>query len=643
MNRYKRVILAMVALAAMSAAIAARPQSAVTVQAVPDLPAGFIMGADVSTLDQVEHAGGKFYNEDGLAQDALAILKHDGVNWIRLRLWHTPVNPADVVVNGKTLSHKGDPVGGGNNDLATTVRLAQRAKALGLKVLLDIHYSDFWADPEKQTKPAAWQDLHGAALQQAVYQYTAKVMQTLEDAHATPDMVQVGNELNGGMLWPDGKTWREAKDAFIGGDDGFVALMKQGIAAIRANDQQHGNRHTPIAVHLANGTSNELYRRVFDLFTRNQVDYDIIGLSYYPYLHGGIEDLRTNMDDIAFRYRKPVAVLEVSYAWTLDNGDNFANIFGPESQKVIGYKATVQGQASLIRDVIDAVNKVPAQRGLGLFYWEPAWLPVAGAGWRTGEGNGWDNQTLFDFSGHALPSLAVFRRVREPARADDAPKLLAPNPLPLTAWAGENWVPPSTLRLPFSDDAERPVYIDWADVPTAKLAQVGQFKLTGDVSGQPPIIALVNVVPRRNQFVDPGFESGTLDGWVITGDKGVVSNERNPGNAHSGQQSLHYWLGQPFSATVSHTFSKLQPGNYVFKAWSAGGGGEKALTLFAKDCGGPTRSAAMSNNGWQQWHQFAVTGIKVTGDQCTVGIQIDGQTGNWGNVDDLDFSREDAS
>ncbi|GAB7127680.1 glycosyl hydrolase 53 family protein [Silvimonas sp. JCM 19000] len=607
---------------------------AIKVQTVPDLPADFIMGADVSTLAAVEQAGGKFYNAAGQPQDAIAILKANGVNWLRLRLWHTPVNAADVVEGGKTISHKGDPVGGGSNDLATTIQLAKRAKAAGLKYLLDIHYSDFWADPQTQTKPAAWQDLHGAALQKAVFDYTADVLKQLDAAGVAPDMIQIGNELNGGMLWPDGKTWQSGPDEVVGGNDGFVALLRQGIAAVRADDAQHGKRHTRIAIHLANGNDNALYRRVFDVLTGAKLDFDIIGLSYYPYLHGGVEDLRRNMDDLAFHYAKPVAVLEVSYAWTLKNGDNWPDLFNADSQKVIGYQASVQGQASLLRDTIDGVAQVPAHRGLGLFYWEPAWLP--NVGWRTGEGNAWDNQTLFDFAGHALPSQAVFRRVRE--KSDWAPRLQIAGPIALSAFVGEAFAPPTSLRLRFDDDAERPVVIAWDDVPAAKTQQPGSFVLKGDASGQ-DISAQVTVSPRRNLFVDSGFEGGTLDDWKLSGPAGVFSNERNPGNAHGGQQSLHYWSSGAFKAEVTHTFSGLKPGTYQFKAWSAGGGGEKSLRLFTRDCG-DDRSAEMKNNGWQQWHAFAISNIKVSGEHCTVGIAIDATPGNWGNVDDVEFSAQ---
>jgi len=359
--------------------------------------AEFIVGADVSTLTEVERHGGRFSRADGTPADPLAILQEHGVGWVRLRLWHMPVNAA------------GEPLGGGNNGLALTLALARRAKAQGLKLLLDIHYSDFWADPAQQTKPAAWATLSGPKLQQALHDYTADVLRAFDAAGAAPDMVQIGNETNGGFVWPDGKTWQQTPDEKIGGDAGFVALLRQGIAAVREHGARSGRR-LPVVLHLADGGDNALYRRVFDGFTREKLDYDVIGLSYYPYFHGPLAGLKANLADLAQRYGKPLLVVETAYGHTLANGDATPNIFNAERAASAGYPATVAGQAQALRDVIDAVAAVP--NGLGVFYWEPAWIPAAGAGWRSGEGNGWDNQALFDFNGRALPSMNALRRGR---------------------------------------------------------------------------------------------------------------------------------------------------------------------------------------------------------------------------------------
>jgi arabinogalactan endo-1,4-beta-galactosidase len=295
--------------------------------------------------------------------------------------------------------------------------------------------------------------------------------------------------------------------------------------------------------------------------------------------------------------------------------------------------------------VIEAVAQVPGGRGLGVFYWEPDWIPVPRSGWRTGEGNGWDNQAMFDTKGQALASLAVFKRVREAGAPQDVPQILAREPMKLNAFVGELWAPPEMVTLPFSDDAQRPVFVQWEDVPADKLATPGHFSLFGEAVGRSvTLVAEVDVTPRRNLIDDSSFEKGTLEGWTVVGEAGVLSNERNPGNAHTGLHSLHYWRGESFKVELLRKFSGIKDGRYSLKAWAAGSGGEKSLQLFARDCGdGAPKTAAMGNTGWQKWKQYTVSGIQVSGGNCTVGVAIDGVTGNWGNVDDIEFLREDGA
>jgi len=192
-----------------------------------------------------------------------------------------------------------------------------------------------------------------------------------------------------------------------------VGLLKQGIQAVRDHDPNHDKpeKRARIIIHLADGGDNELYRRVFDTLTERNVDYDIIGLSYYSYWHGTLNQLKNNMADVSKRYHKDVVIAETAYAFTLENSGGLPNIFGEKEQAIGGYEATVQGQATAIRDVMAAVAHVPDGRGLGIFYWEPDWFPVEGAGWKTGEGDNWANQAMFDAEGHALPSINVFHLV----------------------------------------------------------------------------------------------------------------------------------------------------------------------------------------------------------------------------------------
>ena len=233
----KRNLLALISLVVFSAWACA---DAVSVAPVPDLTRDFIMGADVSMLGQLESSGAVFSDEKGKAGDCLAILKSGGVNWIRVRIWNDPVTREDVVEGGRVLSRAGDPVGGGNDDLAAFIRIAKRAKKLGLKVCADFHYSDFWADPAKQTMPFAWKGLGLDALEKAVYDFTGSSLRSMRAAGAAPDMVQIGNEVDNGFLWPAGKLWSSG-DETVGGEEGFVALLKEAIRAVRETTDGSGS------------------------------------------------------------------------------------------------------------------------------------------------------------------------------------------------------------------------------------------------------------------------------------------------------------------------------------------------------------------------------------------------------------------
>jgi len=363
----------------------------------------FIKGVDISMLPKLESLGAKYY-QDGTEGDLVKILKDNGVNYVRARLW---VDPQSV---------SGESFGGGDSDLQHSIELGKRAHENGMKFLLDIHYSDFWTDPKKQTKPKSWEKLTFKALTKKVYDYTDQVMKAHRDAGVVPEMVQVGNELNGGMLWPDGKSW--------GGDgkefDRLSLLLKAGIQAV--NDNEVNGNDIKIMLHLAEAGDNGLFRWWFDEITKRDVNFDIIGMSYYPWWHGPISKVKDNIHDVITRYNKPVILAETAFPFTSNNGDSLANSYA-EKGPIEGYNVSVEGQAQYLHDMMQFINNIPDQKGLGIFYWEPAWLPIKGATWATkpgmeytndvwNTGNSWENQALFDFSGNALPSLKVFKGLK---------------------------------------------------------------------------------------------------------------------------------------------------------------------------------------------------------------------------------------
>jgi arabinogalactan endo-1,4-beta-galactosidase len=360
----------------------------------------FIKGMDVSTLIEQEECGAKYY-DNGVNGDMLEILKSYGVNSVRLRLWNDPYD------------ENGNPYGAGTNDMDKTIRLARRAKALGMGFLLDLHYSDFWADPGKQNVPKAWTGYDVKELEQAVYDFTLESMQTLHREGVAPTMVQVGNELTNGLLWPTGK-----KPEF----DNIATYINAGIRAVRKADS-----NVPIMIHLDNGGLNAMYVEWFDNFVAHGGDFDIIGLSYYPFWHGTLDELEFNMNDMAKRYGKKIVVAEVSMGFSMEDYRSYENrpldqlkgmATKPELVEKLPYPMTPQGQADFMQDIMTRIARVPG--GLGFYYWEPGWIPVPGCGWAneaallyTKEngpgGNEWANQALFDYDGNTLPALAVIK------------------------------------------------------------------------------------------------------------------------------------------------------------------------------------------------------------------------------------------
>lgn len=336
-----------------------------------------IRGVDISFLDQVEQLGGVYY-ENNQPDDLLAILKRHSVTHIRLRIWHTPEN--------------------GINGLESTLRMARRIDSAGFKLLLNFHYSDTWADPGHQTKPAAWQGLSFQTLNDSVFEYTRRVISELKAQNTLPDIVQIGNEIGCGMLWDEGRVCGSFNSPQQWSN--LLQLIQSGIDGVNA---AAGNDNTvKIMIHLPSGGDNAACRRFLDHLLPGHIDFDIIGLSFYPWWHGTLNDLAANCSDLASRYGQDIIIAETAYPWTLDWYDAKHNIVGDSSQLHPGYTATVEGQYSYLHDFIEVVKNIHSEKGLGFFYWEPAYISVPPLL------SPWENMTLFDFQGNLLPSINSF-------------------------------------------------------------------------------------------------------------------------------------------------------------------------------------------------------------------------------------------
>ena len=302
----------------------------------------FIKGADVSWITQMENAGRKFYNASGTEKECLQLMKDLGMNSIRLRVW---VNPADGWCNK-----------------ADVLAKATRAKNLGLKILIDFHYSDSWADPGKQFKPAAWASQNVMQLAQSVTAHTTDVLNTLKTNGITPVWVQVGNETNDGMLWPEGKASTNMNN--------FAQFVNAGYNAVKAVDA-----NIKVIVHVSNGHDNDLFRWLFDGLKNNSANWDIIGMSLYP-SPGTWSTMNTqclaNMNDMVARYNKDVMIVEIGMSWDQ----------APASK-------------DFISDLITKTKAVTGGRGLGVFYWEPESY------------NNWQGYTLGAFDNSGKPTIAL--------------------------------------------------------------------------------------------------------------------------------------------------------------------------------------------------------------------------------------------
>lgn len=363
----------------------------------------FIKGMDISSLNELERLGARYY-QDGQERELVGLLKDYGTNAVRLRLWNDPY------------SESGVPYGAGTNDLDTTVRLGRRALDKGMDFLLDLHYSDFWADPGKQCIPKAWRGMDVPQLEQAVYDFTRQTLTELKDRGAFPTMVQVGNELSNGLLWPYGR---------VPDYDRIAGFVSAGIRAVRSVAPG-----LPVMLHLDNGGNNALYREWFDEYVKRGEDFEVIGLSYYPFWHGTLQDLEDNMHDISARYGKELIVAEVSMGHTMEDYASYEKLSADRRKGMatkselaakIEYPMTEDGQSDFMQDFLTRISRVKGCRGF--YYWEPAWLPVPGSGWANedalayvGEegpgGNEWANQALFDYRGNALKALETIRDFR---------------------------------------------------------------------------------------------------------------------------------------------------------------------------------------------------------------------------------------
>ncbi|HEX5856933.1 MAG TPA: glycosyl hydrolase 53 family protein [Microbacterium sp.] len=618
-------------IAAPAAAEEGPVQAGIVVKKVENLPADFINGVDVSSVIALEHSGVIFRDAAGRPADLFDVLADAGVTDVRVRVWNDPFDA------------EGHGYGGGTVDVDRAVEIGRRATAAGLRVLVDFHYSDFWADPAKQEAPKAWESLTVAEKAVQVEEFTLDALQRMSAAGVDVRMVQVGNETNNGV-------------AGVTGWAGMSQIFSAGSAAVR-----EAYPDALVAVHFTNPESAGRYAGYAANLAANDVDYDVFASSYYPFWHGSLTNLTTVLAQVADTYGKKVMVAETSWVNTLADGDGHGNVIDLASEAT-QYPVSVQGQATAVRDVIQAVADV-GSAGIGVFYWEPAWLPVGppesleanralwerdGSGWASsfaGEydpvdagqyygGSAWENQALFAFDGTALESLNVFAYARTGAVAPL--EVTHVETISRTVTAGDPLGLPATVAVTFNDGSVVDEAVTWSDA-SSWIDGPGEYEISGRTASGLATSATI-VVKAANFLRNPGFEATDTSMWSLTGTGAVMRSTENP---RTGTRSTNFWSGSAYSFALSQKVTGLAPGTYRATA-SLQGEGENAesdvrITLSTTPSGA-SASAPFAMNGWLAWSTPSTAGIPVAaGDIVTVAISANLPAAAWGSIDDVEL------
>ena len=609
------------------------------VEKVENLPEDFILGMDASSVLAEEASGVKYYNFDGEEQDVFKTLAQSGVNYIRVRVWN---NPYDADGNG---------YGGGNCDIDTAVEIGKRATKYGMKLLVDFHYSDFWADPAKQMVPLAWKDMSIDEKVEALYEYTKECLQKLKKAKVDVGMVQIGNETTGSFCGES--TWYHMQKLFSAGSKAVREVFPDAL----------------VALHFTNPEKVTNYADYAQKLDSYSLDYDVFASSYYPYWHGTLENLSQVLTQVNETYGKKVMVVETSYAYTAEDTDFFGNTISDGSGITKNYPFTVQGQATAVRDVIDTMANTPG--GIGVVYWEGTWITVGQNSWEENSekwekyGSGWassyataydpddagqyyggsavDNQAMFDASGKPLESLRVFNLVRYGNQVEVKPDAL--EDVNLICDMGKPITLPKTINAIMTDSSRSAVDVAWnvtdAELQAMADGGVAKYELTGTAGGM-TAHAYISVV-AYNYLQNDSFETGDLTGWTLT-EHGMANElcvENKLADSLTGTYHMHFWSGTPDSVefTLEQEVADLGTGTYKFSISIMGGdAGETDIYAYVKINGQIVKTGALGITSYGNWDTATINGIEYTqGDTISVGIYVKCQgsgNGAWGKIDD---------
>lgn len=592
---------------------------------------------DASCVPALEASGVRYYNFDGEEADVFQVLAQNGINYIRVRVW---VDPYDS--NGRSY-------GGGNCDIDTAAEIGKRATKYGMKLLVDFHYSDFWADPGKQMAPKAWKEMDIDQKTEALGAYTVESLQKLKEAGVDVGMVQLGNETNGKMCGET--TWQN-----------ICRLMAEGAKGVR---QIYPD--ALIAVHFANPEKEGSYATYAKKLAYYNLDYDVFASSYYPYWHGSLDNLEKVLSEIAETYGKKVMVAETSYAYTGADSDFSSNTIGDGSTVTKDYPYSVQGQANEVRDVVATVARM--KNGIGVFYWEGTWITVGQSSWEENSklwekyGSGWassyaseydpndagkyyggcavDNQAFFDPNGKPIESLKVFALLREGNALEIKPDAIEDSNV--ICDLNSEIVLPETVNAVMTDNSKQAIPVQW-DAIDADAMHAGGVK-TYDILGTAGTMqahCYVSMV-EYNFLKNPSFEQDD-DSWSATKlaeNMDELYIEDKATDSVTGNRHYHFWSASPnpVEFTLEQTVEDLPAGTYKYAISIMGGdAGSAEIYAYVKQNGEIVAKQPMTITSYNEWDTGVIEGIEHTdADTLTVGIYVKcsgAGNGAWGKIDD---------
>lgn len=560
----------------------------------------FIKGMDISSHMEMMDRGHKYYDFDGNEVDILDFGKAQGFNYARLRIWNNPENVKES---------------GGYCNLEYTKQMAKEIKSRDLGFLLDFHYSDYWADPGQQNKPLEWKDLTGKALEDAVYDYTKSVLAALDENGTYPDMVQVGNEIRCGMLWPDGLTsnW-----------DGLAGLLNAGIRAVR--ETQKG-RDTKIMLHLDQGGRFYYFREWFDnALAHGVTDFDIIGLSYYPFWHGTFNDLKNSMENLAGRYKRPLIVAEMAHAYRRSRD----NMFGEEQERISGFPAGGAAQKQVLELIMSIAAHVSNGMGMGVFYWEPFIRPS------DENEDGWGYcMGVVDSEGMPTLGLKAFNTDIMGIDVNKTAKIYAPSDIEIPKGSDISEYLPKTIRtLKYDGRLEREEVI-WEPAPAMNKSDT--CVINGKLSESGEMIEL------KASFVEKDSQSNLLANADLENIfKGLPENWNIEQDAESGSLNLemrqevseippiipvnyiYFKAESNFKLSVSQKTAKLSKGAYSFSVYYQGDNTTNVKAgIYVKNEQGETLGSKEIFPSADGWTKYSAEFTLEKDSAVTVAVIID--------------------